>query len=73
MDLMLVCTFVTAALERFEHPHEYSISNFRQVLFYYALFSPSTGWRLLSLSRLSNASAGACSGGSSYNALGIDE
>jgi peptidoglycan-N-acetylglucosamine deacetylase len=38
MDLMLVWTFISAVLERLEHPAEYSMTNLRQVLFYYALF-----------------------------------
>ncbi|MBL8188769.1 MAG: glycosyltransferase [Acidobacteria bacterium] len=38
MDLMFVWTFVSAALERWEHPGEYAITNLKQTLFYYALF-----------------------------------
>lgn len=38
MDLMLVWTFVSAALERLEHPAEYAVNNLQQVLSYYALF-----------------------------------
>jgi cellulose synthase/poly-beta-1,6-N-acetylglucosamine synthase-like glycosyltransferase/peptidoglycan/xylan/chitin deacetylase (PgdA/CDA1 family)/spore germination protein YaaH len=38
MDLMLVWTLISAALERLEHPAEYAVTNLRQVLFYYALF-----------------------------------
>jgi len=38
MDLMFAWSFVSAALERWEHPGEYSITNFKQTLFYYALF-----------------------------------
>lgn len=38
MDLMFVWTFVAAALERWEHPGEYAITNLKQTLFYYALF-----------------------------------
>jgi len=38
MDLTLLWTIVSAALERLEHPAEYSVTNLGQVLFYYALF-----------------------------------
>ncbi|MBO0726385.1 MAG: glycosyltransferase, partial [Blastocatellia bacterium] len=38
MDLMLLWTLVSAALERLEHPEEYVATNLGQVLFYYALF-----------------------------------
>ncbi len=38
MDLMLVWSLVSAALERLEHPQEYAITNLQQVVFYYALF-----------------------------------
>jgi len=38
MDLMLVWSFIAAALERWQHPAEYTGANLRQVLFYYALF-----------------------------------
>jgi peptidoglycan-N-acetylglucosamine deacetylase len=38
MDLMLVWTLISAALERLENPAEYTVINLRQVLFYYALF-----------------------------------
>ena len=38
MDLMLVWTLVSAALERLEHPAEYVTANLLWVLFYYALF-----------------------------------
>ena len=38
MDLMFAWTFVSAALERWEHPNEYSLPNLKQTLFYYALF-----------------------------------
>lgn len=38
MDLILVWTLVSAALDRYQHPHEYAFSNLRQVIFYYALF-----------------------------------
>ncbi|MGE0129300.1 MAG: glycosyltransferase [Blastocatellales bacterium] len=38
MDLMFVWTLISAALERWEHPGEYAITNLKQALFYYALF-----------------------------------
>jgi cellulose synthase/poly-beta-1,6-N-acetylglucosamine synthase-like glycosyltransferase len=38
MDLVFVWTFVSAALERWEHPAEYAITNLKQTLFYYGLF-----------------------------------
>jgi cellulose synthase/poly-beta-1,6-N-acetylglucosamine synthase-like glycosyltransferase len=38
MDLMFVWTLISAALERWEHPGEYAITNLKQTLFYYALF-----------------------------------
>ena len=38
MDLLFVWTLIAAALERWEHPGEYAISNLKQTLFYYALF-----------------------------------
>lgn len=38
MDLMFLWTLIAAGLERFEHPDEYSITNLKQTLFYYALF-----------------------------------
>ena len=38
MDLLLAWSLASAALERYEHPHEYAISTLWQVLFYYALF-----------------------------------
>ena len=38
MDLMLIWALVSAALERYQHPQQYSISNLQQILFYYALF-----------------------------------
>src|SRR5262249_45990446 len=38
MDLTLLWTLVSAALERLEHPAEYAVTNLGQVLFYYALF-----------------------------------
>ncbi len=38
MDLMLVWSFVSTALERFQHPQEYAATNLQRVLFYYALF-----------------------------------
>lgn len=38
MDLMLAWALVSAALERYQHPHEYSTANLRQIVFYYALF-----------------------------------
>ncbi len=38
MDLMLLWAVVLAALERYQHPTQYSTSNLRQIVFYYALF-----------------------------------
>jgi hypothetical protein len=38
MDLMFIWTFVSAAVERLEHPEEYAVTNLKYVLFYYALF-----------------------------------
>lgn len=38
MDLMFVWTLASTALERLEHPAEFSITNLEQTLFYYALF-----------------------------------
>ncbi len=38
MDLMLVWSFISAMIERAMHTEEYSITNLRQILFYYALF-----------------------------------
>ena len=38
MDLMLVYTLVSAALDRLQQPTGYSFANLQQVLFYYALF-----------------------------------
>lgn len=38
MDLLFVWTLISAALERWEHPGEYAITNLKQTLFYYALF-----------------------------------
>jgi peptidoglycan-N-acetylglucosamine deacetylase len=38
MDLLLVYTFVSAGLDRLQQPVQYSFTNLRQVLFYYALF-----------------------------------
>lgn len=38
MDLLFVWTFVSSLLERLEHPNEYALTNFGQVLFYYGLF-----------------------------------
>ncbi|HKR12364.1 MAG TPA: glycosyltransferase [Pyrinomonadaceae bacterium] len=38
MDLMVVWAIVSAALERYQHPHEFSALNLRQIVFYYALF-----------------------------------
>jgi cellulose synthase/poly-beta-1,6-N-acetylglucosamine synthase-like glycosyltransferase/peptidoglycan/xylan/chitin deacetylase (PgdA/CDA1 family)/spore germination protein YaaH len=38
MDLLLVWVLISAGLERLEHPAQYVITNFQQVLFYYALF-----------------------------------
>jgi len=38
MDLTLLWTLLSAALERLEHPAEYAVTNLGQVLFYYALF-----------------------------------
>jgi hypothetical protein len=33
-----VWALISAALERYQHPHEYSASNLRQIIFYYSLF-----------------------------------
>jgi cellulose synthase/poly-beta-1,6-N-acetylglucosamine synthase-like glycosyltransferase/peptidoglycan/xylan/chitin deacetylase (PgdA/CDA1 family)/spore germination protein YaaH len=38
MDLMFVWTFVSTAIERWWHPDEYSVTDFKYVFFYYALF-----------------------------------
>ncbi|HKX31669.1 MAG TPA: glycosyltransferase [Blastocatellia bacterium] len=38
MDLMLLWTLISAALERLEHSEEYAVTNLGQVTFYYALF-----------------------------------
>ena len=38
MDLILVYTLISAALDRLQQPAEYTFTNLRQVLFYYALF-----------------------------------
>jgi cellulose synthase/poly-beta-1,6-N-acetylglucosamine synthase-like glycosyltransferase/peptidoglycan/xylan/chitin deacetylase (PgdA/CDA1 family)/spore germination protein YaaH len=38
MDLMLVYTLISSALDRLQQPVGYSFTNLRQVLFYYALF-----------------------------------
>jgi peptidoglycan-N-acetylglucosamine deacetylase len=38
MDLMFVWTLIATALERWEHPGEYSLANLKKTLFYYALF-----------------------------------
>ncbi len=38
MDLLLVWSLITAALERYEHPGEQGFANLGQVLFFYALF-----------------------------------
>src|SRR5712691_9783357 len=38
MDLMLVYTLISNALDRLQQPVGYSFTNLRQVLFYYALF-----------------------------------
>ncbi|MBO0800450.1 MAG: glycosyltransferase family 2 protein, partial [Blastocatellia bacterium] len=38
MDLMFAWSLVAAALERWEHPGEYSLVNLKHTLFYYALF-----------------------------------
>ena len=38
MDLLLIWALVSAVLERYQHPQQYSISNLRQIVFYYALF-----------------------------------
>jgi peptidoglycan-N-acetylglucosamine deacetylase len=38
MDLVLVYTLVTTAIDRWQQPSGYSSTNLRQVLFYYALF-----------------------------------
>lgn len=38
MDLMLIWSGVSAVIERLQHPNEYSVTNIKQVMFYYALF-----------------------------------
>jgi len=38
MDLILIYTVISAGLDRLQQPAEYSFTNLRQVLFYYALF-----------------------------------
>ncbi|MBO0863078.1 MAG: glycosyltransferase [Chloracidobacterium sp.] len=38
VDLMFIWTFLSAAIERWEHPDEYSVANLKYALFYYALF-----------------------------------
>ena len=38
MDLLFVWTLIDAVLQKLEHPHEYAVTNLKQVLFYYALF-----------------------------------
>jgi hypothetical protein len=38
MDLLLVWVLISAGLEKLEHPAQYALANFQQVLFYYALF-----------------------------------
>jgi hypothetical protein len=38
MDLILVYTLITAGVERWQQPSGYTLTNLRQVLFYYALF-----------------------------------
>lgn len=38
MDLLFIWTFISAILERLEHPAEYAITNLGHVMFYYALF-----------------------------------
>jgi hypothetical protein len=38
MDLMFLWTFISAAIERLEHPEEYAVANLKFALFYYALF-----------------------------------
>jgi hypothetical protein len=38
MDLMLLYTLFSAALDRLEQPADYSFTNLQQILFYYALF-----------------------------------
>src|SRR5258708_33327911 len=38
MDLILVYTLASSALDRLQQPVGYSFTNLRQVLFYYALF-----------------------------------
>jgi cellulose synthase/poly-beta-1,6-N-acetylglucosamine synthase-like glycosyltransferase len=38
MDLILVYTLISAGLDRLQQPAEYTFTNLRQVLFYYALF-----------------------------------
>lgn len=38
MDLMLIWSFISSVIERLQHPAEYSLTNIKQVMFYYALF-----------------------------------
>jgi cellulose synthase/poly-beta-1,6-N-acetylglucosamine synthase-like glycosyltransferase len=38
MDLLIVYTLISATLDRLQQPAQYSFSNLRQLLFYYALF-----------------------------------
>jgi cellulose synthase/poly-beta-1,6-N-acetylglucosamine synthase-like glycosyltransferase/peptidoglycan/xylan/chitin deacetylase (PgdA/CDA1 family) len=38
IDLMFIWTFVSAAIERWEHPEEYAVANLKYTLFYYVMF-----------------------------------
>jgi len=38
MDLMFIWTFLSAAIERWEHPEEYAVANLKYAFYYYALF-----------------------------------
>jgi peptidoglycan-N-acetylglucosamine deacetylase len=38
MDLLLVYTLISAGLDRLQQPAQYSFTNLKQILFYYALF-----------------------------------
>jgi cellulose synthase/poly-beta-1,6-N-acetylglucosamine synthase-like glycosyltransferase/peptidoglycan/xylan/chitin deacetylase (PgdA/CDA1 family)/spore germination protein YaaH len=38
VDLMFIWTFLSAMIERWEHPEEYSLANLKYAFYYYALF-----------------------------------
>ena len=38
IDLLMIWTIASSIIERLEHPAQYAVTNYRQVLFYYALF-----------------------------------